>query len=237
MRESLNSDVLAHKKDQLVQQFKIWLDNLSVLPESVSDPANSDRQIDLYSLFMEFATLKSEVKIESRQFKSAFDQFESALNLLKVGYDSLKKRPESHQAQESERKADILIKLLPEILIIRDRIADGLGILSQLSPKMIRKKRKYQKKRQWIEKLQEGQAMLLERVDKFLHAHGVSQIAALGKNFDPHMMQAVAIAEVKNKPNAVVLEEIRKGFLLGDKVLRIAEVKVNKLHTPEINRD
>lgn len=222
--------VLAQKKDLLVQQFKNWLDSLSGLPEPVTDAADSGRPIDLYALFLEFETLKSEVKIESRQFKSAFEQFESALGLLKVSYDSLKKRPEINPSDEVEQKAAILRKLLPEILIIRDRIADSVGILAQLSPKMIRKKRKYQKKRQWISRLQEGQAMLLERVDKFLGAQGVTAIATVGKNFDPHRMQAVAIARVKNKPEAVVLEEIRKGFLLGDQILRIAEVKVNKLN-------
>lgn len=223
------AEVLAQKKDLLLHQFKNWLDNLPAVPEPVPDADNLDRQIDLYSLFLEFAALKSEVKIESRQFKSAFDQFESTLSLLKVGYDAIKKGSEVPPVDPAELKAAVLHKILPEILIIRDRIADSVAILAQLSPKMIRKKRKYQKKRQWIQKLQEGQAMLLERVDKFLRTQGVTPIAAIGKNFDPHCMQAVAVAQVKNQPNAMVLEEIRKGFLLGDQVLRVAEVKVNKL--------
>ena len=46
---------------------------------------------------------------------------------------------------------------------------------------------------------------------------------------DPHTMNAVEIDRDPKIDNGIVLEELRKGFLFEDQVLRIAEVKVNKL--------
>jgi len=41
-------------------------------------------------------------------------------------------------------------------------------------------------------------------------------------------MTAVEIAHDAKLDNGIVIEELRKGFLFGDQVLRLAEVKVNK---------
>ncbi|MGI8420070.1 MAG: nucleotide exchange factor GrpE [Candidatus Levyibacteriota bacterium] len=58
-----------------------------------------------------------------------------------------------------------------------------------------------------------------------LKSEGVIRIETEGKKFDPHLMEAIATGEGKE---GEVLEELRAGFLLHDKLLRAAQVKVGK---------
>lgn len=61
-----------------------------------------------------------------------------------------------------------------------------------------------------------------------LKAEGVTKIEAVGKEFDPLVMEAIMTAEGEENK---VLEELRAGFLLYDKVLRPVQVKVGSCQT------
>lgn len=58
-----------------------------------------------------------------------------------------------------------------------------------------------------------------------LKSEGVSRIETVGHDFNPHLMEAVAIESGEENK---VLDELRAGFMLNDKVLRVAQVKVGK---------
>lgn len=58
-----------------------------------------------------------------------------------------------------------------------------------------------------------------------LKQQGVKKIETVGKKFDPLLMEAI---EVKTGAEVMVLEELRGGYLLYDRVLRVAEVIVGK---------
>ncbi|MEI8348742.1 MAG: nucleotide exchange factor GrpE [Candidatus Omnitrophota bacterium] len=60
-----------------------------------------------------------------------------------------------------------------------------------------------------------------------LKKRGLQAITAVGKDFDPHFHEIIATKEVdSNISKPVVLEEIQKGYLFEDKVLRSAKVIV-----------
>lgn len=58
-----------------------------------------------------------------------------------------------------------------------------------------------------------------------LKAEGVAAIETTGKMFDPQLMEAV---EVETGEDGKVLDERRTGFMIYDKLLRAAQVKVGK---------
>jgi molecular chaperone GrpE len=58
-----------------------------------------------------------------------------------------------------------------------------------------------------------------------LKAEGVTKIKTVGEEFDPHLMDCVTTEEGEENK---VLEELRAGFVLNDKILRPAQVKVGK---------
>jgi len=80
-----------------------------------------------------------------------------------------------------------------------------------------------------------GVEMILAHLYETLKAHGVVPIKAIGEKFDPHFHEALMQVEDKLKPEHTVAEELQKGYLLNERVLRTAKVKVTvkKLSQPE----
>lgn len=73
-----------------------------------------------------------------------------------------------------------------------------------------------------------GMKMVYASLIKAIEKYGVKEIDALGKVFDVTYHQAVMTEEVKDKDKDIVLEVYQKGYILKDKVIRPAMVKVNK---------
>lgn len=76
-------------------------------------------------------------------------------------------------------------------------------------------------KRGWIEGFRQIQRMLLDVLGK----HGLSEVRCVGKVFDPQVHEAVAQGDGEE---GLVLEEVRKGYWLKDRLLRAPQVVVGK---------
>jgi molecular chaperone GrpE len=59
-----------------------------------------------------------------------------------------------------------------------------------------------------------------------ISCEGVSPIEAIGKPFDPNIHEAVQEVETCDYPEGMVVQEIKKGYLLNGKVFRPSLVKV-----------
>lgn len=79
-----------------------------------------------------------------------------------------------------------------------------------------------------MSKFLEGMEMVHQGLITALDKHGVKEIECLDKTFDPMVSQAVMTEQVEDKEKDVVLEVYQKGYMLKDKVIRPAMVKVNK---------
>lgn len=220
------TDARTAEKERLVLQFRKWLDAQPEIPAARMDTPETGKQTDLYSLFAEFIALKGEIKIESRQFKSAFDDFRKTLELLETGYKVLQKEAEGRIEGAKEIRFLATQSFIVELLEIRDRVEDSQQVMATLKPKIL--KRKYRKKKALLSSMKQGQTMLLNRIEKLLQNHDVLPIEAAGQPFDPHKMRAVEIDCKPKKENGIVLTELRKGYTRHDEVIRVAEVKVNK---------
>ena len=71
-----------------------------------------------------------------------------------------------------------------------------------------------------------GVEMTLKKVYETLEREGVSRIDAIGKPFDPTRHEAVENVPTKDYKEGIVIEEIRKGFMLNGQVIRPSLVKV-----------
>lgn len=62
-----------------------------------------------------------------------------------------------------------------------------------------------------------------------LRAHSVERLEVLGQPFDPNLSQAVGVVPVDEPAkDGIVVEEILPGYLMGDKLLRPAQVRVGR---------
>lgn len=72
----------------------------------------------------------------------------------------------------------------------------------------------------------EGLRMVKKQLAETLEAEGLQEMEVLGKVFDPHLAEALEVVE-SDKDN-LVLEVFRKGYKLGDRIVRPAQVRVGK---------
>jgi molecular chaperone GrpE len=75
--------------------------------------------------------------------------------------------------------------------------------------------------------LVEGVQLTLKRLRKVLEQEGVSPIEAEGKPFDPSKHNAIAVIERPDIEGCIIVEEVRKGYMMKEKVIRPSIVKVS----------
>ncbi len=78
------------------------------------------------------------------------------------------------------------------------------------------------------ESFSKGMNMIYRQLEGVLQAEGLVPMESVGQPFNPEFHQAIMQVESEEYPEGTVVEEIQKGYLLKDKVLRPAMVKVSQ---------
>jgi len=211
-------------KTRLLAEFGAYLDSQEIEPEEET------RQTDLFSMFVELAALRTEVKTESRQFGNAMEQFKETQALLRNSHEQLNLELERNRNDLASLRRNLLRPLMLELLDLLDRLAAGQAALQSYRP--IKgwfhiKSRKQD--RLFIESIREGQGMSLRRLEETLARQRIRPMETLGRLVDPHTMSVVELDSRSDLENGIVTAELRKGYLWGEETLRLAEVKANKL--------
>jgi molecular chaperone GrpE len=83
------------------------------------------------------------------------------------------------------------------------------------------------------EQLHGGVQITLQQLHQLLSRHGIEPEEAVGRPFDPHRHEAVAIRHDPSQPDHAVIEILQPGYHRGDEVFRPAKVIVNDLNHKE----
>jgi len=76
--------------------------------------------------------------------------------------------------------------------------------------------------------LQTGINMIYQQLKNVLVESGLEEVDATGKAFDPNLHEAVSQKETTEAPEGHVIQQLRKGYKLRDRLLRPASVVVAK---------
>jgi molecular chaperone GrpE len=76
--------------------------------------------------------------------------------------------------------------------------------------------------------LQAGVGMICQQFKNVLAEAGLEELDALGKPFDPNLHEALSQQERLDVPEGQVVQQLRKGYKLRDRLLRPASVVVAK---------
>ncbi len=141
------------------------------------------------------------------ELKRERDEYYDRLLRVSAEFDNYRKRNERERREMIERAAAGLIEQLLPIVDDFERAvrAEAGGD---------------------VESYREGVALILRQLLDLLARRGVTPIEALGADFDPHLHQAVAYEPSPGHRDGEVIEELRRGYKLGDRLLRPAMVKV-----------
>mgnify|MGYP001578586738 FL=1 len=75
----------------------------------------------------------------------------------------------------------------------------------------------------WLDGLKQVNKQFIE----VLKIHGVEKVETVGKQFDPHLHEVIETAPGEGESH-MVLEELRAGYVMHDKVIRPARVKISQ---------
>ena len=158
--------------------------------------------------------LRNELEFVRGELRKAKESSEGSLNKMKylmADFDNYRKQMEKQVASKAESlKAELLLKFLN----IRDDYLRALSVAKQggkSEPVVI-----------------EGLEGILKNIDSLLASEGVREIETVGTPFDPNVHDAIAYSTREDAPENTVTTEIRKGYLLNNKVLRPSLVEISK---------
>ncbi len=76
--------------------------------------------------------------------------------------------------------------------------------------------------------LAQGMEAIFREYEKLFKEEGVTQMDSMGKPFDPHYHEVLGFVNKPDFKEGAVADVLQAGFLLGDKVLRTAKVRLQK---------
>ncbi|HKV83336.1 MAG TPA: nucleotide exchange factor GrpE [Ktedonobacterales bacterium] len=122
--------------------------------------------------------------------------------------DNFKKRQERLAGDRMQRyKRDLLEKVI--------EVMDNLDRAMQYESSMDQ------------ESLNQGLRMVHWQLEEILKTEGLTPVATVGQPFDPHVHEAIESVASPEHPEGTVVEEVRKGYMLGGDMVRPARVKVS----------
>ncbi|MCY4559652.1 MAG: nucleotide exchange factor GrpE [Chloroflexi bacterium] len=74
----------------------------------------------------------------------------------------------------------------------------------------------------------EGVRLIQRKLATFLESQGVARIECLGETFNPELHEAVSMAQVGDAASGSIVEVLRQGYRLHDRVVQVAQVVVNQ---------
>ncbi|HSR69162.1 MAG TPA: nucleotide exchange factor GrpE [Acidobacteriota bacterium] len=78
-----------------------------------------------------------------------------------------------------------------------------------------------------LQSYRDGYELLAKEIDKVFSNFGVEEVPGQGEPFNPNLHEAVMREESEEHPDGIILEEFRKGYRIGDYLLRPSQVKVS----------
>jgi molecular chaperone GrpE len=75
--------------------------------------------------------------------------------------------------------------------------------------------------------LQQTLRMFQWQMNEVLRNEGLNPVSTVGETFNPYVHEAIEAVEDSDKPEGTIIEELRKGYTLGNETLRPARVKVS----------
>lgn len=175
-------------------------------PEDLSeDLSNANEDEPLGALAQEIESLKSQLEERSSQYMR-----------LAADFDNFRRRT---QTEKEELEHQAKRKTLSELLQVIDNFDRAR---SQIKPTS--------EEAEGVHKSYQG---IYKQLVESLKKIGVSPMRAEGKPFDPNLHEAIMREPTADYEEGIVIEELVRGYLLGDKVLRHAMVKVATLPESE----
>ena len=137
------------------------------------------------------------------------DDFRDRWMRKSAEFDNYRKRIERERREQADQA---VVDLLQELLLVVDDFDRALTVDAGDGDPAYRK----------------GVELIHGKLHDILRKHGVRPFDSLGADFDPNVHQAVIQEVSPGHREGEVIGELRRGYMMGDRLLRPAMVKVAK---------
>ena len=145
---------------------------------------------------------------EYSKLKADYDKLNQQYVRLAADFDNFRKRQEQERENLIKYGTEAALKKMIEVL---DNFERGQKALENVED---------------CEKVKESFNLVHKQVHEALSKLGLEEIKAVGEEFDPNFHEAVMQTPTSEHPEHTVINELQKGYKLGDKVLRPTLVNV-----------
>lgn len=157
----------------------------------------------------EYQAVLSEKNQQIETLKSQLEERSTQYVRMTADFDNFRKRNQKEREElEQKTKRDTILELLPVV----DNLERARAQLKPETDAEMNIHKSYQS--------------VYKQLVECLKRLGVSAMRPEGKEFDPNLHEAVLREPTSEHPEGTVLEELVRGYFLGDRVLRHALVKV-----------
>lgn len=178
--------------------------NIPTAAESVL-PDEPDGQLPAAQLPPREAAEESSQRAEAERLQTERDQLFDRLARLQADFDNYRKR----EARERNEFRDYaLVNTVEQFLPVLDNFQ--LALRSQGT----------------AEQLRSGVDLIVRQMEEILRNLGVQPVPTTDARFDPRLHEAIEMVERDDLPDQQVMDEVRRGYTLRDRLLRPALVRV-----------
>lgn len=156
--------------------------------------------------------------------KNALKEYESKYKYLLADYDNYRKRVEREAEYRVRQSIEAFIL---KLLNLRDDFVRAIDVMKKSTTTAAVVDRH----------VVEGLEGVLKNLDGILRDAGVVEIPAVGEAFNPNMHEAVSFVYNAELPDLTITNEIRKGYMMNDRVIRPSLVEVSRRPMQEVGGD
>ena len=124
-------------------------------------------------------------------------------------FENYRRRVERERREQADQQ---VVDLLLELLLVVDDFDRARSVEAEDAAGPYRK----------------GMELIRQKLHDLLQKYGVRPVEAVGADFDPNIHQAVLHEQSEAHRDGEVIEELRRGYTIGDRLLRPSMVKVAK---------
>lgn len=146
---------------------------------------------------------------DARRLQELADEHQARALRVQADFDNFRRRTQKEKEDLAQYATS---KLVAELLPVLDNFERAL-LTTPVNPE--------------FEAFSKGVNMIFRQLEGVLKAEGLTALETVGQPFNPEYHQAIMQVESEEYEEGFVTEEVQKGYLLKDKILRPAMVKVS----------
>ncbi len=180
------------------------------------DAVELDGSVSLLSLQADLLDAQAQVQVMRAELEKTRVERQELRELLarrQADFENSRKRIERERADTYQR---LVVDLVGQLLPVIDNLRRALDAESSVEASESEEFRHFL----------HGVELIDKQLNAVLERLGVEPVPAVGRPFDPHVHEAIATEQTEQFAPDTVVQEVQRGYRLGDRLIRPAMVKV-----------